>query len=182
MSSITRFLSAALAVPTLAFAQAKPVVEIGTDLGLTMLTSDGETYTLLNIPGQGILGAPTIRATFFAGRSLTVEPQLALTWLSGDGGTQTRVGLGGQIGYLFNGSTAKSLYLAGSLAWLSSSDEITDTDFGFGGKLGVRVPCGSSVGVRFEGGYRRWFDHEINEITLGVGVGAIVHKSERPDE
>ena len=177
VASITRFLSAAVLVPTLAFAQGKPVVEIGTDLGVTMLTSGGESSTVFNIPGQGILGQPTIRATFFAGRSLTLEPQLALTWVSYDGGTQTRVGLGGQIGYLFKGSTAKSLYVAGSLALLSISEDNSDTDFGLGGKLGVRVPCGSSVGVRFEGGYRRWFNHEINEITLGVGVGGIVHRT-----
>jgi len=108
----------------------------------------------------------------------TVEPQLALTWTSTEGGTSTRVGVGGQIGYLFKGSTAKSLYLAGSLAYQSISGDVTsDGDFGFGGKLGVRVPYGSSVGVRFEAGYRRWFDHEINEITLGVGVGGIVHST-----
>ena len=177
MASITRFLYAALAVPTLLVAQGKPVVEIGTDLGVTMLSSGGESYTLFSIPGQGILGQPTIRATFFAGRSLTIEPQLALTWLSGDGGTQTRVGLGGQIGYLFKGSTAKSLYVAGSVALLSVSEGSSETDFGLGGKVGVRVPWGSSVGVRFEGGYRRWLDNEINEITLGVGVGGIVHST-----
>ncbi len=149
MASITRFLYAALVVPTLAFAQGKPVVEIGTDLGLTILSSGGESYTLFNIPGQGILGQPTIRATFFAGRSLTIEPQLALTWLSGDGGTQTRVGLGGQIGYLFNGSTAKSFYLAGSLAYYSISDEITDGDFGVGwqarGSRTVGLQCWRAV-------------------------------------
>ncbi len=171
-------LLAALLIPTVAAAQEKPLVEIGTNLGLTIQSSGGTTLTQFGIPGQGILGQPIIYATFFAGEAVMVEPQIALNLLSSGGTTLTTVGLGGQAGYLFKGSAVNSPFLAGVLGFQSvSGGGFSDSDFGRGGKGGYRVLVGTSVGVRVEGGYRRWFDSELNVFSFGIGIGGIVRRT-----
>ncbi|NOT07197.1 MAG: hypothetical protein HOP28_03235 [Gemmatimonadales bacterium] len=165
----------ALALPTVALAQGRPVVEIGTSLGVSIVNSDGNSVAHFGIPGQGILGQPTIYASFFAGSSVLLEPQVALNVLSGGGVTATTVGLGGQIGYLTKGSAVNSPFFAGTVAFQSvSGGGESESDFGLGGKVGYRLIVGSSVGLRFEAGYRRWVDSHLNEITFGIGLGGII--------
>jgi hypothetical protein len=176
---LTHAVLVALVLPTAAVAQGKPVVEIGTNLGLTIEKAHGETLTVFGVPGQGLLGQPTMYASFFAGRKMLVEPQLALRMVHVDGETFTTLGLGGQLAYLTRGSAVNSPFLAGTLGFQSSSGGSggSDSDFGLGAKIGYRTILGSSVGLRFEAGYRRWFDSELNEITIGIGIGGIIHGS-----
>jgi hypothetical protein len=54
----------------------------------------------------------------------------------------------------------------------------SSTDEGLGAKVGYRVLIGSSVGVRLEAGYRRWFDSHINEIMFGVQFGGVIHSTQ----
>ena len=175
MSRMSHIILCALVVPAVAFAQGKPVVEIGTNLGVTVSSANGSTLTHVGVPGGGILGLSTLYATFFAGPSMMVEPQVALNVFSGGGSSITTVALGGQLGYLFKSATENSPFVAASLA-LQSSSEGTRTDFGAGAKFGYRVLSGSSLGVRFEAGYRRWFDNKLNEISFGIGIGGILRK------
>ncbi len=168
---------ATLLFPVMAVAQEKPFVEIGTSLGASILSANGSSITAFGIPGQGILGQSTIYGTFFTGTGLMLEPQVALNIISSEGETATTLGLGGQVGYLFKGATANSPFIAGSLAYQTiSGGGFSENDVGIGGKVGYRVVVGRSLGLRFEGGYRRWLDNDINEFSIGVGIGAIVSK------
>ena len=177
MSRLAGLLSFALALPAVASAQGRPVVEIGTNLGISILDAGGNSATFFGIPGQGILAQPAIHATIFSGRSLMLEPQLAFNLISSGGETFTTIGLAGQVGYLFKGPETNSLYLAGSLGFQSvSGDGDTNNDFGLGGKFGYRILAGTSLGIRLEVGYRRWFDSDLNEIMIGVGLGGVIHK------
>jgi len=177
MFRFTRWFLVPMVVPTIATAQGNPVVEIGTSLGVAITSAHGSSVTHFGIPGQGLLGQPTVYATLFAGRTATIEPQVALSIISSEGETVTTVGLGGQIGYLFQGSTSNSPFIAGVLGFQSVSGGGTSgSDFGLGAKVGYRVLISTSVGVRFEGGYRRWFDGELNEFTFGIGIGGIINR------
>ncbi len=181
MARTTHVVVGALLIPTLALAQRKPVLELGTSLGLTITSSAvvlGGSVTRFGAPGAGILGQPTIYAAVFAGKGVIIEPQLALNITSSGGQTATTVGLAAQFGYLFDGPERNSLLLAGSLAYQSISHPGTSSDeVGLGAKVGYRVLAGSSVGLRFEAGYRRWFDSHLNEFTFGIGLGGIFHHS-----
>ncbi len=107
-----------------------------------------------------------------------IEPQVALNVLSGSGMTTTTIGLGTQIGYLFQGPAVNSFFLAGTFAFQStSSGGNSAEDFAVGGKLGYRIPIGNSFGIRFEGGYRRWFDNELNEFSFGMSLGGVIRSS-----
>lgn len=179
MLRMCRALSVVLLIPALAVAQGKPVVEIGTNLGVAIQSGNGASLTHFGIPGQGILGQPTLYASFFAGERLVVEPQVALNILSSDGETATSVGLGGQLGYLFNGPDLNSPFIAAGAAFQSvSGGGFSDSEFGLGGKVGYRLLAGNSVGVRIEAGYRRWLDAELNEFSIGIGIGGIVRRSQ----
>lgn len=169
--------SLALALAHPVFAQERPVVEIGTSLGASILSANGSSVTTFGIPGQGILGQSTLYGTFFTGSGLMLEPQLALSLVSSEGETATSLGFGGQAGYLFSGPTSNSAFIAGSLAYQSiSGGGFSENDVGVGGKVGYRMVVGRSVGIRVEAGYRRWFDNDINEFSIGVGLGGIISK------
>lgn len=175
MTRTIQLLFVVLLTPALGAAQGRPVVEIGTNVGVTVASSGGTTLTHFGVPGQGLLGQPTVYASVFAGASVLVEPQMALNIVSSEGETSTSVGLGGQVGYLFQGASLNSPFIAGALGFQSvSGGGFSESDFGIGGKVGYRVLIGSSVGLRFEGGYRRWFDSDLNEFTFGVAVGGII--------
>ncbi len=162
--------------PTLASAQTAPVVEIGTSLGLTVVNANGGTLTTVGIPGAGFLGQPAIYLSFFAGKSVMVEPSVGFTLITGGGETETLVHLGGQVGYFFNGSFGNSPYIAANVSSVFGSS-VDAARAGVGGKVGYRTVVGSSLGVRFEAGYRRWFSAHTNEITFGIGIGGIVHRT-----
>ncbi len=175
----TLLLLATLLMPHFATAQDKAVVEIGTRLGVAIQSSGGSTLTHFGVPGQGILGQPTIYATFFAGSAVLIEPQVAFNLLSSEGETATTVGLGTQLGYLFNGPDVNSAFLAAELSLQTvSSRGSSNSDFALGGTFGYRILAGTSVGVRFEGGYRRWFDSDLNVFTFGMAIGGIVRRTQ----
>lgn len=177
MIRLTRILLAMLLLPAVAAAQEPPVAEIGTNFGLVVQSGGGNTLTHFGVPGQGILGQPTVYATFFAAEAFMVEPQLALNILSGGGTTVTTMGLGGQVGYLFDGPVVNSPFAAGSLQFQSISGGGNSTnDVALGGVVGYRIVVGSTVAVRLEAGYHRWFDNHLNEFSFGVGFGGLIHR------
>lgn len=178
MNRLTGILLAVLLLlPAAAAAQEVPVAEVGTNLGLVVQSGGGSTLTHFGIPGQGILGQPTVYATFFAADVYMIEPQLALNILSGGGSTFTTLGLGGQFGYLFDGPMMNSAFVAGSFQFESvSSSGNSSNDVSLGGMFGYRILIGSTAAVRLEAGYHRWFDNHLNEFSFGVGLGALIHR------
>lgn len=171
-----------LVVATTAAAQEKKQsVEIGTSLGVTIVSHSGESFTAFGIPvGQGpapVFGQGSIYTTFFVSPSVMVEPQVTLTHLSGSGTSITVLGLNAQTGYLFSPLTRNSGYFAASVGVQHFGGDIGDeTGFGFGGSMGYRVRVGTGFAIRFEARYRHWvgdFDG-INEIGLSMGLGGII--------
>lgn len=159
----------------------KQSVEIGTSVGVTIVSQSGESFTAVGIPvGQGpapVFGQGTIYATIFATPSVTIEPQATLTILSGSGTSITAIGGGVQTGYLFTPLARQSGYVAANAGLQHFGGDIgSATGFGFGPSIGYRFRVGTGFAIRFEARYRHWvgdFDG-VNEIGLGIGLGGII--------
>ncbi len=167
-----------LTFPNFALGQKKSLVEFGTNFGVTIIDAGGSTLTNFAVPGQGFAGQPTIYASLFPGGIVIIEPQIALTVLHVEDETVTTLGFGVQMGCLFKGSEENSLFAVGNISSQSiSSSDYSDSEFGFGGKLGYRILIGDGFGIRFEGGYRRWLEADLNEFMFGVGIGGIIKRN-----
>lgn len=165
-----------------AYAQEKPVVEIGTSAGAVIEMEEDETLTIAGIPGQGVLSQPVIYATLFAGEHIFIEPRIGLAYTTVGSYSSTNFGFGMRLGRFFDGSSKRSAYVAADMAFYSASYDSgsrshSSSDVAFGGALGYRFLIRGSVGLRIEGGGRRWLDGELNEIALGISIGGIVHAS-----
>src|SRR5437867_12113693 len=160
-------------------AQAKASAEIGTLVGVTVLSASGGggTLTHVGIPGDGVQASPTIYATFFASPAVMIEPQAAFSLLSSGGSTLTSFGVALQAGYLFTPSQPGSAYVAanGTFQTVSlSGGGGSVSGPGLGGALGYRFKVKNNVAIRLDGRYRRWFSDysDLNEIGFGLGLGA----------
>jgi hypothetical protein len=168
-------LGALVLVPALAAAQSRSSVEIGSSVGVTILTANGSTLTHIGVPGAGIQASPMVFVTYIQS-NLMVEPQLALTSISGGGGSATEVGAALQLGYLFTPGGRGSGYLGANAALESFSGDITGSGTAFGGAVGYRARVGRGSAVRLEARYRHWlgdFDG-LNEIAFGIGLAGIL--------
>ncbi len=163
-------LATAVMVPTYAAAQ----VEIGTRAAGVDILVNGGTLTGVSIPGGGIFLGPTAYLMFFPSPNIMVGPEIAFNVLSDGGNTLTRIGAAGWLGYLFT-PTGNSDYLAGNIAlqYVSLGGN-SDTEFAAGGALGYRAEVIQHVAVGVEGGYRRWFDSDINEIVISLKLGVVI--------
>lgn len=166
-------------LPTVVAAQGRPVAEFGTSAGVVVENAGGSTLTYFGIPGEGILGQPTLYASIFTAGGIVFEPQVALNILSSSGNTATTVGLGGGVGYLFKGAEVNSAFAQGVFAFqsVSSGGGLSHSEVALGARLGYRLVVKTSLGVRLEAGYRRWFDSHLNEFSFGVGLGGVLHSS-----
>jgi hypothetical protein len=160
--------------------QAQQKIEVGTGLGVAILTNGG-SLTNVGIPGGGIASqfgvgnTATLHASF--GNRLMITPELAFSLTSGGGETLTTIGLVGNVGYLLAGSATNSPYIAasGAFQFIDVGSFGNATSGAAGAKVGYRLVVGGSLAVRFEAGYRRWFgDVEANEILIGVRLGALI--------
>lgn len=170
-----------LATQTTEAQEKQQSAEVGTSLGVTILTAGGSTITTIGIPVDAgplpLFARPAIYATIFATPSLMIEPQVALSNLSGgSGGDFTIVLLAAQVGYLFNSVQRQSPYFAANVAFQSLSAGGSASGVGVGGALGYRFRIGRGFALRVVGQYRRWFGDyaSINEIGLALGLGGII--------
>jgi hypothetical protein len=170
----------AVAGPRPAAAQDAPRCEIGTSVGATIISVSGESNTHFGIPGGiGPLSpfSPVLYASIFATPSVMVEPQVSLSTVSGGGSTTTFFTVVGQLGYLFSPDQRSSPYLAGCVAFQRAGgggSSVSGT--GAGGEVGYRFTIGSSLAMRVNARYRRWFSDfaETNEIGFAVGLGGVL--------
>jgi hypothetical protein len=179
MRAVPALLVAIYLGATTGAAQAKPAGEIGTSLGVTILSASGQSVTRIGVPGNGIQASPALYATFFTSPSVMIEPQLAFTSLSGGGSTVTSIGLALQFGYLFNPATKGSGYIAANAAYESLSTGgggPSANGPGLGASLGYRVKVKSRLAIRLDARYRRWFSDfaNVNEFGIGMSLGAIL--------
>jgi hypothetical protein len=182
MRRILATLTALSLVGTLATAQGKPSAEVGTSLGVTILSQSGaDNVTHVGLPGgAGPLStfSPIVYASIFATPSVLVEPQVSFSSTSSGGQTLTIFLVAAQVGYLFTPSATGSPYVAVSGAYQTFSPgggATSSNGPGFGGEVGYRFKLKSSLALRIDGRYRRWFSDfkDINEIGFGLGLGAI---------
>jgi hypothetical protein len=168
--------SAAIAVN--AHAQ-KPSAEIGTALGVTILSQSGTSLTHVGVPAAGgPLAQPSIYATIFTSPSVMFEPQLQFLSISSGGRTTTAFDLGVQLGYLATPAERNSGYMAANAAWqtFSTGGGYSQNGLGLGGAIGYRMRVGAGFAVRLEARYRRWLGgfNGLNEVGFGMGLGGII--------
>lgn len=177
MRAAPALLSAICFGATVAAAQSKPAGEIGTSLGVTILSASGGSLTHIGIPGNGIQASPTVYVSLFTSPSVMVEPQLAFASISSGGSTATSIDLALQVGYLFTPSRPGSGYVAvnGAFESLSTGGGGPSANGpGLGAAVGYRFKVKSSLAMRADGRYRRWFSDfsGLNEFGFGLGFGA----------
>lgn len=171
----TRFpaFAALLLFPVTAYAQG-PTIEIGSGLGASILTNGG-SLTHIGVPGAGIVGQAPLYVNLFFGRGVLIQPEVSFNILSGGGETLTTLGVAGHLGYTFSGAAANSAYASvGGAVQYADSDFGSNSEFGVGARVGYRVLVNTGFAIGFEGGFRRWFDSEVNEITIAIRLGGIV--------
>jgi hypothetical protein len=156
-----------------------PSAEIGTSLGVTILSQAGTSLTHLGVPaGSGPLVQPSLYATIFTSPSVMFEPQLSVVSLSSQGRTTTAVDLGVQLGYLATPGARNSAYVAGNAAWqtFSTGGGFSQNGSGLGAAVGYRMRVGAGFAVRLEARYRHWLGgfSGINEFGFGMGLGGVL--------
>jgi len=111
---------------TLAAQAPRTTAEIGTSVGVTILSQSGfNTQTHIGVPG-GVgpisVFSPMLYASFFASPSLMVEPQVSFSSTSSGGTTDTFFWFAGQVAYLFTPHQTGSPYLAVNGAFQTASE------------------------------------------------------------
>jgi hypothetical protein len=174
MRRLTSLLAALSLAGSLAAAQSNPSSEVGTLVGVTILSRSGNSVTHFGIPGDGIQASPILYATFFVTPSVMVEPQVAFTYLSSNGSHLTALAIAGQFGYLFSPGKSGSPYVAANLAFQSLSNGSSVSGPGAGAAVGYRFKVKNSLAIRLDARYRLWFSDfkDLNEIGFGLGLGA----------
>jgi len=177
MKHLTAVLISALLLPSSLCGQGT-VTEVGTGFGVNIF-SNGGTVTSVGIPGPGIgaiglLTSAPVYASFFFDGGAMVQPEIAFRYISANGGTMTTVATVGNVGFLFGRADENALFLTVNGAWqYVDVDEESEDEFGAGGRVGYRIVVNEGFAVSFEGGYRRWFDSETNEIVFGLRLGGV---------
>src|SRR2546428_2035225 len=155
----TALLCLSCSAATAAAQEKKQSVEIGTSLGVTVLSQSGGTFTTVGAPvAEGripLFGQATLYATIFATPSVMIEPQLSFSHLSGGGSSLTLIGGAANIGYLFTATERASPYVAASLGVESLSGDLgAASGVGLGGSGGYRPRARAGLALRVEGPHR----------------------------
>ena len=158
-------------------APASNPIELGAMLGGGIYFTSGQTIYSFGAPGApigvGITSTSSVYATFFASRSVMVEPQMGFSLLHAQGSTYTEERFAEQIGFLLSADRTGSPYLAANFAQAFGKDQ--DASVGIGGGIGYHTVCRGGLAVRFEAQYRRWLSNGgYNEIRAGIGLGGQV--------
>lgn len=184
MFRIVALLGFGLLIPASTVAQEARGVEIGTRAGFSMAVADGEILSV-GIPGGspnplGFLvgGNSSLHVAFFPFSRLMVEPQANFDLISvsnGDSETLTSLSIASQFAYLFKGARSDSPYVgfATSLLYVGIGD-VSEWDVAIGLTFGYRFLLGEHIVLRPEGGYRFWFDLDIEEITAVVALSVLL--------
>ena len=168
---------AALGSATTAQAQEKPRLEVGTQAGVTIMRSGGESLTTFGLPGGGVAGASTIYFSMFASPNVVVEPHLSLNRISDDDFSITTLGVDGRLKYLFSGAMSNSGYVFGDGAVIrTSAGDESESEFAAGGGIGYRALISEAFAFHIEGRFLHWFDDfaSTNEFGLALGIGVVL--------
>ena len=156
---------------------AGPLYEIGTRFGISRISSDDDSIVMMAAPGSptsGVLGNPSLYVAWFPGASMSVGPEINIGRSSGSTIRTTSLNLGGRAMFSLKDNTVSGPYLLcnGAVLVLDVDDREAEADFSAGGGLGYQIRAGAAFVMRAEAQYRRWFDDEVNDFSLLVGLGA----------
>lgn len=169
-----RFIAAGLGMLLAAPLTVHAQVEVGVDAGLVLNTGfeTSENVTQISIP------ASRARVGFPLGDLVTLETLLGFQRVSSDGEAASGLNLLPGINVRLGDSGG---YLRGEVALSRAAfGGESETQYGFGGAIGVRMPVDDAVFVRLEGGFDRWLEDQdnlqeaYNELRITLGVSAIV--------
>ena len=165
--------------PVMETEEAAAGAEIGTLFGFSRLSSDGDGITMIGAPGgfiAGIFGNPSLYVSWFPSEKLTIGPEFNFGRIAVDGDGITSIYLGGRGAFFPNTNAMSGVYILGQGALNVLSDEYdSETDFSAGAGLGYQWRLGPAFVLRAEGRYRLWFEDEVNDFSLLLGLGTRLH-------
>ncbi len=137
--------------------------------------SDGDGITMIGAPGgfiTGIFGTPSLYVSWFPSEKLTIGPEFNFGRIAVDGDGITSIYLGGRGAFFPNSNAIPGVYILGQSALIVLSDEYdSETDFSAGAGLGYQWRLGPAFVLRAEGRDRLWFEDEVNDFSLLLGLG-----------
>lgn len=153
------------ALPASASAQAEMTREWGIDAGVEFGLGD-QSYTSIGLPAQ------RLRIGFFRNPTFSIEPYGTLNYFKAEGLDDiTAINLGTGLLYHFSPDRqANQVYVRPFAEMNYISGGGSDTDFGIGAGLGIKVPWRTRFAWRFEGAVGYAFDAEAATLNLGAGV------------
>lgn len=151
--------------------------EIGTRFGFSRISSDDDSIVMMAVPGSptsGILGNPSLYVSWFPSGNLSVGPEINVGRSSGSAVRTTSLNLGGRALFTLRDNAVSGPYLLcnGAVLVLDVDEREAEADFSAGAGAGYQLRLGSGYFVRAEGQYRRWFDDEVNDFSILMGLGA----------
>ena len=164
--------------PVMETEEAATGAEIGTLFGFSHLSSDGDGITMIGAPGGfiGGFGTPSLYVSWFPSEKLTIGPEFNFGRIAVDGDGITSLYLGGRGAFFPNSNALPGVYILGQSALIVLSDEYnSETDFSAGAGLGYQWRLGPAFVLRAEGRYRLWFEDEVNDFSLLLGLGTRLH-------
>lgn len=161
--------------------------EIGVRGGITRYfdksLGDGITVTALPVAGYPFVTSAYL--TYFTSSRTAIEPQAGVLRYSDDGEGATYITLGAQLMQFAKpsaaGTNAGYGFIDGGLVGVAA-DHASGATFHAGAGAGYRWVYRKSLGLRVEARYRRHFDRDlwcVNELSLGLGFGAILGANEQ---
>lgn len=168
-----------LALASPAAAQGVAGTEVGFRGGLSRFSGDqGDgPVTVFSFPGSILPVVPMAYVTLFSRSGTAVEPQAGITATWSGGRNETAIAAGAQLMQFAKSDPMRKSsgfgFLNAGLVGGSSGGGV----YNLGGGIGYRTVYRNALGVRVEGGYRRWFgEHEfgLNQIYVVLGLGAVL--------
>jgi hypothetical protein len=151
-------------------AHAQQRFELGASvINLSFIVDDSDdNVVVLGVPNVGFgLMNPGVYASIFAGTRVSVEPQLSLTWLRGDGESTHLINAAIQANYFPRGSERTSPYVFATVGGFFVDDAPT-TPVTFGGGIGYRWRLGDRLVMRLDGRYLRISDDDFDSNSVAV--------------
>lgn len=157
-----------------AFGQGRPV-ELGLDAGFEIQLTDAvngfdtDNVTVIAVPAQ------RFRVGFFVSDAVSIEPAVGFAYVNFSDESLTELSAALAILYHFTSDPDRPRFYLGIGGGLDLIDvgDASDTQFGIGGALGVKLPVGDQFAVRLEADYVRGFesDDRLGTHNLAALVG-----------
>lgn len=162
-----------LLLPAAALAQ-RPDIGFDAVAQFRLDDNDFTKYTQITVPGGGFIPSASFRINIPASPMIGIEPAIGLAYFS-EGGEKLTT-FEAMLGLLINFQTDPEramIYVRpfGLFDFFDVDDE-SETQFGLGGGLGVRIPVDDRLGFRLEGNYSHLFESGSLSTRDVIGIRA----------